>query len=166
MHKRIIFIMGVSGSGKTTAGKLLAQQIDIPFFDGDDYHTAHNKEKMKAGIALNDEDRIGWLNKINQLAQVQQQTCGAIIACSALKDKYREILNQDIMTPEWIFLQGSYEVIFNRMKNRKDHFMPPHLLQSQFDSLEIPTNMFTIDIDQSSDAIVEQVMAFVNSNIN
>ncbi len=155
--------MGVSGSGKTTVGRLLAQHNDVPFFDGDDYHTTISKEKMKAGIPLHDEDRMEWLQKINHLAQAQQQTSGAVIACSALKEKYREILNQCIINAQWIFLQGSYKIIFERMNNRKDHFMPPQLLQSQFNSLEIPANMFTVNINQSLVTIVEQVTAYLNS---
>ena len=91
---RIIYIIGVSGTGKTTTGKLLSQKTGIPFFDADDYHSAANKEKMKAGHPLNDDDRKEWLQEINKLALEQTKLQGAIIACSALKEKYRVVLSE------------------------------------------------------------------------
>lgn len=162
MGKKIIFIMGVSGSGKTTVGKLLSHQIAVPFFDGDDFHTSLSKEKMKTGIPLTDEDRTEWLQKINQLAVVQQQAEGAIIACSALKEKYRSILNNNLINPQWIFLKGSYDLIHQRLNERKDHFMPPQLLQSQFSILEIPEIVFTVNINQTTAIITQQLIAFLN----
>jgi carbohydrate kinase (thermoresistant glucokinase family) len=163
MTKRIIYIMGVSGSGKTTIGKLLSQKTGIPFFDADDLHTTANKEKMRSRQSLNDEDRAAWLQKINELAVKQMQLKGAIIACSALKEKYRAVLNNGIHKPVWIFLQGSYETIFQRMKNRKDHYMPASLLHSQFDDLEIPKDAFTINIEKEPEEIVELVSSRVDN---
>jgi len=157
MTKRIIYIMGVSGSGKTTIGKLLSQKIAIPFFDADDLHSLANKEKMRSGQALNDEDRQDWLRNIHELAIKQMRSNGAIIACSALKEKYRAVLSAGIDKPVWIFLQGSYEMIFERMNKRKDHYMPASLLQSQFDNLEIPNNAITIDIKKGPEEIVELI---------
>jgi carbohydrate kinase (thermoresistant glucokinase family) len=162
MTNNIIYIMGVSGCGKTTIGKLLSQRIGIPFFDGDDFHSAANVEKMKAGEPLNDEDRIEWLQKINELAFERQQLKGAIIACSALKEKYRIVLSSGITKPVWIFLQGSYQIIFQRLQNRQGHYMPPALLQSQFDNLEIPANAFSINIVNEPEKIVELILDKLN----
>jgi len=163
MTNRIIYIMGVSGSGKTTVGKLLSQKIAIPFFDADDLHSAANKEKMRSGQALNDEDRAAWLKKINELAVEQMQLKGAIIACSALKEKYRSVLSAGIGKPVWIFLQGSYEMIFGRMNNRKDHYMPASLLRSQFNNLEIPKDAMTINIEKEPEEIVELIRSRVSN---
>jgi len=154
MANRIIYIMGVSGSGKTTIGKLLSQKTEIPFFDADDFHTVSNRKKMKAGQPLNDEDREEWVHQLNQLAIEQMSLKGAIIACSALKEKYRHVLSKAIEKPLWIFLQGNYDMIYERMKNRKGHYMPASLLQSQFDNLEIPGNAFCVSIEQEPNEIV------------
>jgi carbohydrate kinase (thermoresistant glucokinase family) len=153
--------MGVSGSGKTTIGEALSIRTGLPFFDGDDFHPSYNKEKMKRGHSLNDEDRQGWLEQLNTLAIQQQKSKGAIIACSALKEKYRSILSFGVQQKTWIFLQGSYEVIYDRMKER-DHFMPVHLLHSQFEALEIPVAAFTVDIVNDRDNIVELIVQYLN----
>jgi gluconokinase len=163
MQGNIIFIMGVSGSGKTTIGKLLSEKTGLPFFDGDDFHSQANKEKMQAGKPLNDDDRSNWLQKISQLA-VKQQQAGAIIACSALKEKYRAVLSEGIHKPQWIFLEGNYETIYSRMQNRKAHYMPASLLQTQFDSLEKPANSFLVDIQKKPDDIVGLICRQLNYN--
>src|SRR2546423_5812956 len=117
MNSIIIYIMGVSGSGKTTIGKLLSEKTALPFFDGDDFHSAAHKEKMKAGIPLTDDDRAEWLTILNHLAKEQMKRRGAIIACSALKEKYRKVLSGEITVPVyWIFLTGSYELLLERMR--------------------------------------------------
>lgn len=159
MKPSIVFIMGVAGSGKTTIGKKLSIAAGIPFFDGDDFHPPANKEKMHAGQPLNDDDRKDWLIRINELAKEHSQKWGAIIACSALKEKYRTVLSDEIKIPvHWVLLQGGFELIHERMKTRKDHFMPPGLLQSQFDTLEMPVNSIMIDIKNSPDEIVEYIL--------
>ncbi len=155
MQSPVIYIMGVSGSGKTTIGKLLSAKTGISFFDGDDLHSSANKKKMNAGQPLNDEDRKGWLQQINSLAIEQQKLSGAIIACSALKEKYRNILNKGIYKPYWVFLNGSFELIKERMKKRKEHFMPADLLSSQFEILELPADALNIDISTSPEEIVD-----------
>ena len=157
--------MGVAGSGKTTIGQLLHQKTGVPFFDADDFHPLVNKEKMKAGHALNDEDRAVWLQQLNQLAQQQLHLEGAIIACSALKENYRSVLGIGIAAPVWIFLQGSYDTILERMKNRSGHFMPASLLQSQFDSLEIPSDALSISIAQEPAVIVEIIYDYLSSDV-
>ena len=162
MEPLIIYIMGVSGSGKTTIGKKLSARTAIPFFDADDFHSPANKEKMKAGHPLNDDDRAEWLMKINKLAKSQIKNNGAIIACSALKEKYRTVLSNGITIPVfWVFLQGSYALIEKRMKARTGHFMPPTMLSSQFDALEIPQQCITLDISKNPDKIVEEIISGV-----
>ncbi len=165
MYKQppIIFIMGVSGSGKTTIGRRLSAATGLPFFDGDDYHPPANKEKMRAGQPLTDEDRKDWLTRMNELAKENSVQKGAIIACSALKEKYRNVLAEKINGPVyWVLLQGGYGLIQERMKARKDHFMPPSLLQSQFDTLEAPVNAIVIDIENSPEKIVADILHQVN----
>jgi gluconokinase len=159
MKKMIFFIMGVSGSGKTTIGELLSQRTGIPFFDADDYHPAANKKKMQEGHPLTDEDRHGWLTRLNQLANEQSNDKGAIIACSALKEKYRKILAENIPIPtHWILLKGSYELIKERIEKRKGHYMPASLLQSQFDILETPSNAIVEDIANDPSLIVGDIL--------
>ncbi len=147
MSKPILIIMGVSGAGKTTLGKALAQAMAIPFFDADDYHPTANVEKMNAGIALEDEDRWPWLEKLSQLLQ-EQTTEGAILACSALKSSYRSVLASTLVEPPiLIWLHGSREVLTERLTKRQGHFMPASLLQSQIDTLELPgKTAFIVDI--------------------
>jgi gluconokinase len=160
MGPLIIYIMGVSGSGKTTIGKKISAEMGMAFFDADDFHSRANKEKMKAGQPLTDDDRAEWLISINELAKNQMKKEGAIIACSALKEKYRKILSEGITIPIfWVFLQGNYELIQRRMEARTDHFMPPTMLSSQFDALEIPQQCISIDISQKPDKIVEEIIS-------
>ncbi len=159
----IVYIMGVSGSGKTTIGQKLSAATGIPFFDGDDFHPPANKEKMKAGHPLNDNDRKDWLICMNELAKEQSQQKGAIIACSALKEKYRKILSDKIQSPvHWVLLQGDFGLIQKRMEARKDHYMPPSLLQSQFDTLEAPANAIMIDIENDPEEIVADILRQIN----
>ncbi len=150
--------MGVSGCGKSTIGKALAKKLDIPFEDADDFHPPANVEKMAGGAALTDVDRQPWLENLADLL-VKHQEQGLVLACSALKASYRKILNTKLTVPvNIVYLSGSFELIFERMKNRKDHFMPPALLQSQFRTLEEPEHAITVSIDQSIEDIVEEVL--------
>ena len=160
MGTLLIYIMGVSGSGKTTIGKKLAARTNLPFFDADDFHSEANKQKMKAGVPLTDADRAEWLKTISELARQQIKKEGAIIACSALKEKYRTVLSAGITAPLfWILLQGNYELIKRRMEERPNHYMPPALLSSQFDALEIPQNCVTMDIAKDPDEIVNEILS-------
>ncbi len=159
--------MGVSGSGKTTIGKKVATKIKMPFFDGDNFHSIANREKMKAGIPLTDDDRAGWLIRMNELTKEQMEKDGAVIACSGLKEKYRTIISRGITVPFfWIFLKGSFELIQKRMVARTGHFMPATLLSSQFETLETPKNAITIDISKTPDEIVVQIISEVERKIN
>ena len=151
--------MGVSGTGKSTIGKLLAQKLEVPFFDGDDFHPESNILKMKSGQPLTDEDRKDWLLALNDLAKKQQKSNGGIIACSALKQVYRDMLNAELdPSLVFIFLEGSFELIASRMQTRKGHFMPVDLLRSQFDTLEIPKDAIYADISKSPDEIVGDII--------
>lgn len=122
----IIFVMGVSASGKTTVGKLLASELKVTFFDADDFHPEANLKKMASGKALNDEDRKGWLITLNVLAKKEAK---AIITCSAIKESYRNILKEDLdKVVHFVYLKGSYELIYDRMIEREGHMMPVSLL--------------------------------------
>lgn len=157
MKSTVLIVMGVSGTGKTTIGRLLSKTYDYPFFDGDDYHPKENIAKMSAGNPLNDNDRQGWLERLNGLA-LQHSKSGAIIACSALKEYYREILKKGIANDiAFIYLKGSFEQIKKRLENRKNHFMSTTLLQSQFDTLEEPSNAIEISILLSPSEIVAAI---------
>lgn len=154
----VIFIIGTSGTGKSTIGKLLSEELSIPFFDGDDYHSKEHIQKMANGASLDDDDRFGWLTSLNALAKSQLITNNCIIACSALKEKYRELLSNGIENNvKWVFLKGSIEQVNERLKNREHHFMPITLLKSQFDILEIPNNALQIDIGLSPKEIVHLI---------
>lgn len=150
--------MGVSGCGKSTIGKLLAEELKIPFFDGDDFHSEANIQKMTGGQALNDDDRHFWLVTLNDLAKRQLKTNSCVIVCSALKQRYRKILCNDIeSSTTWIHLSGSFEQILERIKNRPNHFMPIELLKSQFDDLECPKKALQIDVSLTPDHIIQQI---------
>ncbi|MGB5822311.1 MAG: gluconokinase [Saonia sp.] len=165
-NKPVIFVMGVSGSGKSTIGKLLAKKLAAPFFDGDDYHPKVNIKKMAQGHPLNDDDRHGWLIRLNKLAK-ENVDSGAVIACSALKEAYRTLLGAEMGNHmEWVYLEGSFEEISNRLRKRKNHFMPAALLQSQFDTLEPPKKAITVSITKTpEEAISEIVKRLKHKNI-
>lgn len=150
--------MGVSGVGKSTIGNLLAATLNIPFFDGDDYHPESNILKMSKGEALNDIDRLGWLQTLNKLALKHTTNNGCVIVCSALKEKYRDILSVNIQENlKWIFLHGTFNQITERINNREGHFMSSSLLKSQFDILEEPKNAIKVDISLTPNNIIEMI---------
>ena len=149
--------MGVSASGKTTLGKALAAKLGLEFFDGDDYHLPENIAKMAAGQPLTDHDRKGWLQGLNALAREHLQT-GAVIGCSALKESYREWLSEGLgEAVTWVVLTGSFEQIRQRIENRKGHFMPPALLRSQFDTLEVPAYGIHLPVTLSVAEMLRQI---------
>lgn len=159
----VIFIMGVSGSGKSRIGQLLAAELDVPFIDADDHHPADNIEKMSNGIPLNDVDRLPWLRVVNRLA-LENSHQGCVIACSALKSSYRTLLAKGIKpTAAWVYLKGSFDQILDRMNSRKNHFMKAEMLQSQFDILEEPKNPMIIDISASPESILAQIKQYLSS---
>jgi len=151
--------MGVSGVGKSTIGNLLAEKLEIPFFDGDDYHPEANILKMSNKEPLTDEDRQPWLLRLNSLAKKELATHSCIIGCSALKQVYRDILSKEIEHQTiWIHLQGTFEEIMERLSKRSDHFMPAELLKSQFDTLQESDVSIDIDINFTPNEIVHLIM--------
>lgn len=154
----IIILTGVSGSGKTTIGQLLSRELGWQFIDSDELHPLSNIEKMKNGIALTDEDRLPWLNTIRErIIELSKKNNSAIIACSALKRKYRQYLLSEINDIRLVYLKGTYEVIEKRLKTRKNHFFDATLLSSQFETLEEPRNILTVDITNTPDKIVDMI---------
>lgn len=149
--------MGVTGSGKSTIGTLLANRLSFPFFDADDFHSQENISKMSQGIPLTDEDRYPWLQTLSNLLR-SHQTEGAVLACSALKENYRRLLQQGLKEPiTWIYLEGSKELLIKRMEGRKGHFMPEALLDSQLATLEKPSYAWCISIEKDPESIVNEI---------
>jgi carbohydrate kinase (thermoresistant glucokinase family) len=152
--------MGVSGSGKTTIGQQLSAVTGYPFFDADDFHSAANRAKMQSGIPLTDDDRWPWLDSIHDFVTEKIKSGTLIVVCSALKEVYRERLSNTIeKNCRWVFLDGNFDLISQRLQERKGHYMPPALLQSQFDALEFPDSAIQVDITQPPRDIVEQILA-------
>ncbi|MET6990364.1 gluconokinase [Sediminicola arcticus] len=163
VYNHILFVMGVSGSGKSTIGKLLAEALDYPFFDGDDFHPDVNIEKMSAGKPLNDEDRYDWLVALNILAK-NNLVKGAVIACSALKESYRDLLQAGISKGVYyIYLKGSFQEVLERLQQRKGHYMPLELLQSQFDVLSPPKNAIVVKINQQPEKMVHTILTALDT---
>lgn len=160
---RLFIIMGVSGCGKTTIGSSVAKKIGAKFIEGDKLHSSSNIQKMSNGKALNDDDRWPWLETVaNQLTTPK----GIVLAsCSALKRSYRDFITQKAGEPvQFIYLDGSKELITNRMAARTDHFMPTSLLDSQFETLEVPAedeNKIVIDISKPHDEIVNIITTLI-----
>ncbi|MCC4214436.1 gluconokinase [Leeuwenhoekiella parthenopeia] len=157
MKEKVIVVFGVSGSGKSTIGKLLAERLDIPFKDADDYHPQANVDKMAGGNPLNDADRKPWLETLAQEMEAWSKNSGAVLACSALKESYRKLLSQKV-TPQWVFLEGSFDLLKSRLDNRKGHFFNSELLQSQLDTLEEPDYGIHVYIEPSPEAIVDEIV--------
>ena len=155
--QEVIVIMGVSGSGKTTVGKLLADALGARFVDADDYHPIENKQKMQSGIALDDLDRSPWLKRLNTLC-LEPREGHLVLACSALKASYRTILEENNPI-KWVFLSGSFDQIRERLESRSGHYMPPSLLSSQFNDLETPEEALIVAIDQTPEQQVKYILS-------
>jgi gluconokinase len=154
----IVIVMGVTGSGKTTVGKMLAQRLGSEFADADDFHSAANKDKMHRGIPLTDADRMPWLASIHQyLAAEDAKGRSVVLGCSALKESYREILF-GALAVRFVYLKGSYEVIDAHLRTRKGHFADDKILAAQFADLEEPTDAIVEDVRLTPEQIVEEIL--------
>jgi carbohydrate kinase (thermoresistant glucokinase family) len=160
----VYVIMGVSGCGKSTVGEALAARLGCPFYDGDDFHPPQNVAKMAGGRPLTDDDRQPWLARLHDLI-AEHTTRGetAVLACSALKKKYRDQLRMDSKTVQFIYLEGTFDLIWQRLASRSGHYMKAAMLQSQFDALEPPASaeVFTVSIDQTPAQILTEILQFV-----
>lgn len=155
----MIIVMGVSGCGKTTVGKLVSQKTNLPFFDADSFHSKANVEKMKNNIPLNDMDRKPWLESLSNKIEKWESDGGAILACSALKEEYRNFLSTKVKNINWVFLYGSFDVINARLEQRTEHYMKTNLLQSQFDTLEVPDYGLHISVENPLNDIVLRIIS-------
>lgn len=156
----ILILMGPTGCGKTTIGHLLARRLGWPFLDGDNFHPAANVAKMHSGAPLNDSDRHPWLLALQkEIKRRNKAGQSAILACSALKQAYRELLGVNQQTVKTVYLQGSFELLQERLADRRDHFMPPELLRSQLETLEVPKGGLVVDIDEDPAMIVTRIIA-------
>src|ERR1700719_358090 len=154
---RAVILMGVSGSGKSTVGASLAQRLECPFLDADDFHPAANVEKMKRGIPLNDEDRMPWLARLHdELEHRLGSGASVVLGCSALKESYRKILEESFSRIDFVFLDVDQLTLTERLEKRKDHFFPKGLLESQFTALERPQNALIVDASRPIEEVIEQ----------
>lgn len=162
MNTHFVIVMGVAGSGKTTVGQALARRLGWDFYDADGFHPIENISKMASGIPLGDADRAPWLASLQALisASLKEKRPG-VLACSALKESYRQQLvqgNDDVLL---VYLRGDYELIWSRLAARQDHYMKPEMLQSQLDILEEPTDVLAMDISMSVEEIVGKILMYM-----
>ena len=157
--------MGVSGSGKSLIGSALARALGVEFVEGDDYHPASNVERMSRGIPLTDEDRQGWLRALAaRLGDAKDAGTGLVVACSALKQSYRDILRTRARDVRFVYLMGSRALLAERLAERRGHFMPPSLLTSQLDTLEEPSpdeEAWVCDIHEAPQDLIAALVARV-----
>jgi gluconokinase len=154
----VVIVMGVTAAGKTTVGRALAAALGWEFHDGDDLHSEENKRKMHLGIALDDADRAPWLSALRELIETMlSEGRDGVVACSALKQSYRDELVVEPDAVKVVYLKGAKSVIEQRLRNRTGHFMNPDLLQSQFDTLEEPRDAIVVDAAAAPEAIVDEI---------
>ena len=163
MSHNLYVVMGITGSGKSTVGAMLARTLGVDFVEGDDYHSRENVERMAAGIPLTDLDRADWLRALaDRIRFAGDSNTGLVLTCSALKRSYRDILRSAASGLQFIFLEGSRSLIAERLAARRGHFMPPALLDSQLATLEEPSpdeHVLTFDIGESPQKIVDDIVA-------
>ncbi|MFY1828602.1 gluconokinase [Myxococcus fulvus] len=154
----VVIVMGVSGAGKSTVGRALAQSLGWRFLDTDDLHSAANVAKMAAGIPLTDDDRWPWLADVRgELERSLARGEDVVLASSALKRSYRERLEVDPARTRWVFLHAPREVLAHRLAQRHGHFMPPALLASQLATLEVPEQALPVDVSASPEEVVSRI---------
>jgi gluconokinase len=154
----ILLVMGVAGSGKSTVGRLLAKRLGWVFLEADDFHSAANKEKMHHGVPLTDADRLPWLDAMHEeLQSLRAAGKNVVLACSALKDKYRVRLTAGLDV-ELVYLRGSKDVIAERLRQRSGHFAGEAILDDQFAVLEEPRNALVVEIVESPEKVVEEIL--------
>ena len=154
----ILLLMGPMGSGKTTVGKLLAERLGVLFLDADDLHPQANRDKMAQGIPLDDLDREPWLVVVREkILPFQREEAEAVLACSALKQKYRDLLSRGTRI-RWIYLKGDPTLLETRIKGREGHFASPKILSRQLADLEEPPNALWIDARPEPIILVEEIM--------
>ena len=159
VRSQILVVIGVAGVGKTTLGHALAGALNARFLDADDFHPPANVEKMRSGVALTDADRDPWLTALNsELIAANLRGSRIVLACSALKQRYRESISQGVAGIAWIFLDGDRNAIADRLRLRANHYMPAALLESQFEALERPIDAVSISIELSTDEQVATVL--------
>ncbi len=161
----VLILMGPRGCGKTTLGKMLAEKLGWPFYDGDAFHPKENVEKMRAGIALTDEDRRLWLEKLREkIERWLKEKQDTILACSALKQSYRDILGVDQKKVRTVYLKGSYQLLRRRIEEREHPYMNKDLLRSQLDTLEEPEEGLSVDISATPETIVSTIIQSLKLN--
>ena len=162
MSTRFIIVMGVSGSGKTSVGQSLAEQLGWDFYDADDFHPPENIAKMASGIPLNDSDRSPWLASLHDLisSHLKARRRG-VLACSALKERYRQQLLDGNPDVQIVYLKGAYDLIWSRLSKRSGHYMKPQMLQSQFETLEEPDNALTVASSKPLTEIVQEIVKYL-----
>jgi gluconokinase len=159
MKTKFFIVMGVSGCGKTTVGKLLAERLGWDFYDADDFHPPENIAKMAVGIPLNDDDRAPWLASLHDLISKSLQAGKpGVLACSALKERYRQTLLTGNPDVKIVYLKGSFELILARMKARAGHYMKSTMLESQFAALEEPVGALEMDITLPAEEIIDSIL--------
>jgi carbohydrate kinase (thermoresistant glucokinase family) len=156
---RAVILMGVAASGKTAVGKRVAEKLNWIFLDADDFHPEANIEKMKHGIPLNDQDRAPWLQRLHdELERQIAKGHSVILGCSALKESYRKVLQDEKFQPVFVYLDVDPETIRERLKHRTSHFFPKELMESQFAALEKPKDAIVVDGRKPVDEVVDQTL--------
>ena len=163
----VVILMGVAGAGKTAVGESLVGRLGWRFYDGDDFQPAANVRKMSSGQALTDEDRRPWLEFLHTLI-VQQEAAGAsaVVACSALKERYRQRLLAGTRETHLVYLRGSHPLIARRLAARRGHFFDPGLLASQFEALEEPVNAVVVDVDADIESITDTIIVSLSLGVS
>ncbi len=161
----VLILMGPMGCGKTTIGNMLAEKLGWPFYDGDNFHPRENVEKMRAGVALTDEDRRLWLEKLREKIECWlKKKQDTILACSALKQSYRNILGVDQKSVRTVYLKGSFQLLRRRIEERQHPYMNKELLRSQLDTLEEPQEGLIVDISATPETIVNTIIQNLKLN--